>query len=166
MFRLFLLCSIAVLFSFCTSENANTNQSNDTTETPTASANSTTPAAAPVKRNYEASHEAPFCKLWVVKYAAEVENRADYKGLWFDLKTDGSFQSGRYAEQSNGGTWSIEKETNIIRLQFNTPETIPSNWQIQGSGGGGRILWKGNVPGNPKGAQVMLEPENQRPTAG
>ncbi len=163
MSRLFLLCSIVFIFSCGGGDSTNT--SNGEAATAGSSTSTTnTAAVAPVKKHYEASHEAPYCKLWVVKFAAEVDNPQDYKGLWFDLKTDGSFESGRYEEQTNDGTWSIEKETTIIKLQFNKQELIPSNWQIQGAGGKGRILWKGNVAGNRKGFQVMLEPENQRPS--
>lgn len=160
MLRLLLLCAIAITFSFCTGEKSNSETATANNATAAAPANKASANnATPVKQNFEASHEAPFCKLWVVQAALSVQNPQDYKGLWFDLKKDGTFESGKYQEQTNFGHWSIEKETNILKLLYNTTDIIPANWKIQGSGGGGRILWKGNVPGNPGGGQVMLEPD-------
>ncbi|MFT5167888.1 MAG: hypothetical protein ACI8P3_003126 [Saprospiraceae bacterium] len=158
MYKVILIVSIAVLFSYCGGEPSNN------VDTATSTTETSESVATPVKQNYEASHEAPYCKLWVIKHAGGVDDLKEYKGRWFNLKTDGSFESGKWGETNNGGTWSIEKPTMIIRFVFNTPETIPSNWQIQGGGGGGRILFKGNVSGNERGFQVMLEPETVLPT--
>jgi len=116
MFRFLLLCTIAITCSFCKSDKNDTNANEATAN----SDNAAQASAAPVKKNYEASHEAPFCKLWVVKAPLGVSNPQDYKGLWFDLKKDGTFESGRYQEQTNYGRWSIGKETEILKLLFNT----------------------------------------------
>ncbi len=162
MFRYLLILSVLIFMAACTGEQNSTDSAAETSNT----ANTTeasTPASKPAKMHFEASHETPFCKLWVVKYAAEVDDKAAYNGRWFDLKKDGTFETGQYQEKTNFGQWSIEKETNIIKLLFNNPEIFPPNWKIQGSGGGGKILWKGNVPGNLQGIQLMMEPENVKP---
>lgn len=161
MFR-YLLISLPILFLIiaCGGEQSN---SATTTEANASAGTPVSTPAAPEKTHFEASHEAPYCKLWVVKFAAEVDDKAPYDGRWFDLKKDGTFETGQYQEKTNFGQWSIEKETNIIKLLFNSPEILPPNWKIQGAGGRGRIVWKGNVPGNPKGIQLMIEPETVKP---
>ncbi len=161
MYRLFFLALITISLSYCggdSTTNSNTNTAN------TAAPNTAAAQAAPVKKNYEASHEAPYCKLWVVKAPLGTKNPEDYKGRWFDLKTDGTCETGQYQNVLSSGYWSIGKENNIIQFQFEKGQMIASNYEIQGAGGGGRILFKGNVPGNPVGMQLMLEPESERPS--
>ena len=157
MYRVLILLLVVFTFSACGGD-ATSNESGKAN----AAGVSTNPAA-PVKKHYESSHEAPYCKLWIVQHAIGAPDMEDYKGRWFNLKTDGSFESGKWDATTNNGTWSIEQSSNIISLNFKSPETIPSNWAIQGAGGGGRILFKGNVSGNPKGLQVMLEPDTVLP---
>ena len=154
MYKVFLLLSVAFVFTCCTNNNPSTEEAEVT---------AANVPSQPVKTHYEASHEAPYCKLWVVKHAGVTNDLNNYIGRWFNLKTDNTFESGKWEETNNSGTWSIDEETTIIKMIFKTPETIPSNWKIQGEGGGGRILFKGNVPGNEKGIQVMLEPETVLP---
>ena len=163
MFRATLLLLIAMVFCYCGGESTDNNvqevsQNSETTNTPE--------EAVPAKMHFESSHEAPYCKLWVTKFAVEVEDIKDYKGRWFDLKCDGTFESGQWEEKTNYGQWNIEKDKNIINLLFNSPENIPARWEIQGAGGGGRIIWKGNIYGNEKGYQVIMESENFKPAAG
>jgi hypothetical protein len=153
MYRLFLMFSIVFLFSYCGGEGSGNGGDNSTS----------TSEKVPLRTISEDSHEAPFCRMWVVKHAVGVDDLNNYKGRWFNLKNDGTFESGQWGETNNGGTWSIEGPTNIMKFAFNTPESIPSNWQIQGKGAGGRILFKGNIPGNERGLQVMLEPETVLP---
>lgn len=158
MYRAFMIISVLFLLSSC--QNENTPESNTETNQPETEVSTN---QSPSKTHYEASHEAPYCKLWVVKQAVNVDNQENYKGRWFNLKKDGTFESGQWGDTTNGGSWSIEKESNIISLVYNTPDVIPANWKIQGAGGGGRILFKGNVPGNERGIQMMLEPETVLP---
>ena len=142
--------SIVFLFSYC-GGNGNNSSATSTSE------------KAPLRTISEGSYEADFCKLWVIKHAVGVDDLNNYRGRWFNLKNDGTFENGQWGETTNGGTWSIEGPTSIMKFVFSTPESIPSNWQIQGKGSGGRILFKGNVPGNERGLQVMLDPENVLP---
>ena len=134
MIRFILLCFVAFMFSFCSGEKPETVASTTASSTEPAP---TAAAAAPQKKHFEASHEAPYCKLWVIKMAAVVDDPDNFKGRWFNLKRDNTFESGQWGETTNSGTWSIGKNTNIIQLAFNKEENFPLRWKIQGAGGGG-----------------------------
>lgn len=162
--RLVLLLAISILFSYCSGDQAETDVTGDTApNSENVASQDGAAGSANEKTHFEASHESPYCKLWVIKFAAEVEKQEDYKGRWFNLKCDNTFESGQWQETLNKGQWAIEESTNILSLYFNDPTDFPAAWQIQGSGGGGRIIWKGNVPGNLPGYQLMIEPETVLP---
>ncbi len=168
MYRLIYLMLISVLFTYCSGDQGDQQATAEVsgTEAPVSQnvvSQNGEAVSANTPTHAQASHEAPYCKLWVIKFAAEVEKQEDYKGRWFNLKCDNTFESGQWEKTMNKGQWKIEEESNILNLYFNDPTDFPARWQIQGAGGGGRILWKGNIPGNEPGYQLMIEPEETLP---
>lgn len=147
-----------VLFTHCANENSNNSES--TTDSGDA-VNSAEPG------HYKASPDSPYIGLWVIQFAlgsTEEDKKAipnEYQGRWFSLKPDNTFESGKWQESNNTGTWSLDPETRIIQLNFTNPEPIGHEWKIQGSGE--RMVWLGNTPNNTKGTQLKLTRETKLP---
>lgn len=154
--KLFSIFVCIVFLMGCGGENSSTTSASSNPDA--------TATTQPQQMHFKADHETPYCRLWVVKMAVEVPDPPSFKGRWFDLKKDGTFASGHWSETNNSGTWGIDEASKIISFVFDKPDAFPTAWKIQGAGGGGRILWKGNVPGNEIGAQVMLEEETAIPS--
>ena len=156
------ILAIIFLFTQCANENSNNEKvESTTTETTITAETSSEPD------HYKASADAPYVGFWVIEFAIgnpsgnkeEVSN--EFVGRWCDLKADNTFESGKWEEQNNTGTWSFDPNTNYIFLKYDKAETIAHEWRIQGQGD--RMVWIGNTPSNVKGTQLKLNRETARP---
>ncbi len=149
----------ALIFTQCADENTTTSETQDGAET-------TTPAEP---GHYKASADSPLIGLWVIQFALGSANvdkdelSKEYEGRWHDLKADNTFESGRWEEKTNSGTWSFDGETRIIQLNYTQTEPIGNEWKIQGDAN--RMVWLGNTPNNRKGTQLKLTKETAKPQA-
>jgi hypothetical protein len=149
----------AFIFTSCANEN-NTN----TSEEPQKEEKPVTPSEP---GHYKASPEAPLIGMWVIQYALggpniEKEELANmYQGRWVNLKADNTFESGKWQEQNNTGTWNYDPDTRIIQFNYDKTETIANEWRIQGHGDAN--VWLGNTPNNKLGTQLKVNKETALP---
>jgi hypothetical protein len=151
------ILTIAVIFASCSNENPENSEAPEETKTET----TTEPG------HYKASPDAPLVGLWAIEFALSttkekgIETTKLYKGRWFDLKPDNTFESGKWQEKNNTGKWNYDAEKKIVQLHFDKEEPIGFEWKIQGQGD--RMIWHGNTPNNKKGTQLSLNRETALP---
>jgi hypothetical protein len=150
----------ALTLTQCTNENTNTTETQEVADTTTTS---TEPG------HYKASPDSPLIGLWVTQFALGSPNvdkdelSKEFEGRWHDLKADNTFESGRWQEKTNSGTWIFDPETRIIQLNYTQTEPVGNEWKIQGDAN--RMVWLGNTPNNRKGTQLKLTKETAKPQA-
>ncbi len=155
-----LIFTALFLFTHCTNENSNNEEADVKVE-------ENNPETSVEPGHHKASNDSPYVGFWVIEFAIgnpsgnKEELSNEYVGRWHDLKADNTFESGKWQEQNNSGSWSYDDETKIIQLNYDKAETIGHEWKIQGQGD--RMIWIGNTPNNKKGTQLKLNRETSRP---
>ncbi len=148
----------ALIFTSCSNENSNSSATQDGT---------TSEDGTGEPGHYEASPDAPLVGLWAIKFALgnQEENATspaeEYQGRWFHLKSNNTFDSGKWQEKNNSGKWNYDATNQIIQLHFDNSEPIGNEWKIQGQGE--EMVWLGNTPNNKRGIQMKLLRETKLP---
>lgn len=152
----------ALIFAYCANENSNSSATQDGAAT-----NASEEAGTAEPGHYEASPDAPLVGLWAIQFALgskeedEKATASEYQGRWFHLKSNNTFDSGKWQEKNNTGKWNYDPEAKIIQLHFDNSEQIGVEWKIQGQGE--EMVWLGNTPNNQRGIQMKLTRELKLP---
>ena len=152
----FFFCTMLLFSLVACTDSTNSNSSSD---------NNGGGAAANDGTHVSASDIAPFIGLW--SYSVAVSNdiirQESYEGRWIALDGDMNFTSGIWGDQTNKGTYSYNKNSQIISLDYaDDSKDADMDWGIQ-HGGGEVMIWKGNSGRNTAGDQIRMQMVQERP---
>ena len=165
--RIVLFAFIAMTWVACKNESNSTEGSSDTTEqgtTATGNNNATQGKAAnPVTPVSSGLTEDLTRDFWVYEFYIDPKNRDNsklFRGKWFSLSADGTFESGHWEETTGSGSWLLLKDDqgkDLLRLD-NVNDAEDAEFQVQINADGDAASWVGTKTYGQAG--VMLKAIN------
>lgn len=147
---------IAILGFACTGEQSKGTDSATTTQEGGSAASPMAPAQSGLTAKLTKDY-------WVYEFYIDPknkENNRNFRGKWFDLKPDGTFQSGHWEEITGSGSWLLlkgEDNKDLLRLD-NVNDTEDAEFIVQMNTDGDQASWVGTATFGHAG--VMLKAIN------
>lgn len=164
---LYFFLALALVFSACSGDTAQNNNANtsETTGHEGHNHDGHDHAGHDHGTHVASSHISPYIGMWMIEFAIGVGDNKDvyektYKGVWYDFKSDNTFTSGRWEEQTGAGKWDVNKSTKDLTLDY-TDDEKDIQWRTQGNSE--TLILLGNVGKNNSGTQVKMIRTNDRP---
>lgn len=138
---------IAMLGFACTGEQSTGTDTADST-TATAPAQQQGTAATPMAPAQSGLTASLTKDFWVYEFYIDPknkENNRNFRGKWFDLKPDGTFQSGHWEEITGNGSWLLlkgEDNKDLLRLD-NVNDAEDAEFIVQMNADGDQASWVG-----------------------
>ncbi|MCI5080521.1 MAG: hypothetical protein MRY78_02450 [Saprospiraceae bacterium] len=172
--KIILMAFVAMTWVACQNESANNDSANNaTTEAPTPNNNDPQGTAITPRTPVQSGLTADLTRdFWVYEFYIDPQNRKNnrnYRGKWFNLKEDGTFESGQWQETTGSGSWLLlkdEENRDLLRLD-NVNDAEDAEFIVQINADGDAASWVGTKTYGQAGVMLkainlMTEPTKQQ----
>ena len=91
---------------------------------------------------------------WIIDGYVELHKEPDIKGMYYKFFDDGTFEYYQYKNLLSKGIWKFDWRAQMIELSYEKLPHLPVQWDVMTFNS--VMVWKGNTPKNPGGAQVKF----------